>query len=94
MTLPDFDEPFDPDLSSIECWARVPGPIRKSVEEHVAAYLPPEVLEKICDLHARGKPIGSDPAFFDFGVGMAVRNLCRARLGDHELAAHCGLGGD
>jgi hypothetical protein len=51
-------------------------------------------LAKLRYLHARGIPIDSDPAFFHFGGGMAVRNLCRERLSDDELAACCGLGGD
>ena len=33
-------------------------------------------------------------AFFHFGDGMAVRNLCRERLSDDELAACCPVGGD
>jgi hypothetical protein len=92
--LPDFDEPYDPDSFSIRHWARVPEPIRTSVEQHVAAHLPAEILAKLRDLHARGNLIGSDPAFFNFGGGMAVRNLCRERLSDDELAACCGFGGD
>ena len=92
MDLPDFDEPFDPDLFSKKLWAKVPEPIRKIVEQHVAAHLPDEILAKLRDLHARGIPISSDPAFFHFGGGMAVRNLCRERLSDDELAAHCFLG--
>jgi hypothetical protein len=94
MDLPDFDEPFDPDLSSVRCWARVPDPIRENVEQHVTTHLPADILAKLRDLHARGIPISSDPAFFHFGGGMAVRNLCRERLTDDELAAWCGLGGD
>jgi hypothetical protein len=60
----------------------------------VAAHLPAKILAKLCDLHARGIPISSGPAFFHFGGGMAVRNLCRQRLGDRELAAYCPFGGD
>jgi hypothetical protein len=37
-------------------------------------------------------PIGSDDAFFHFGGGLAVRNLCRERLNDKELAAYCLFG--
>ena len=33
-------------------------------------------------------------AFFHFGDGMAVRNLCRERLSDDELATCCRFGGD
>src|SRR3954449_11703359 len=44
-------------------------------------------------VHARGIPISSDDAFFHFGGGMAVRNLCRERLSDDQLAA-CQFGGD
>jgi hypothetical protein len=41
MDLPDFDEPFDPDfVSVVKTWAKVPEPIRKNVEQHVAAHLP------------------------------------------------------
>jgi hypothetical protein len=94
MDLPDFDEPYDPDSFSIKHCARVPEPIRTSVEQHVAARLPAEILAKLRDLHARGIPISSDPAFFHFGGGMAVRNLCRERLNDHDLAAYYRFGGD
>jgi hypothetical protein len=97
MDLPDFDEPFDPDfdpdLLDKKLWAEVPEPIRKDVEQYVEAHLPTDILEKLRDLHARGIRISSDPAFFHFGGGMAVRNLCRERLTDDELAACCGLGG-
>jgi hypothetical protein len=68
--------------------------IRKNVEQHVSAHLPADLLVKLRDLHARGIPIDSDPAFFYFGGGMAIRNLCRERLSDDELAACCPLGGD
>jgi hypothetical protein len=94
MEQDDFDELFDPDSFSKEQWAEVPEPIRKIVEQHVAANLPANTLAKLRDLHARGIPIGSDDAFFHFGGGMAVRNLCRERLGDRDLAAYCGVGGD
>jgi hypothetical protein len=60
----------------------------------VAAHLPAKTLAKLRDLHARGIPISSDPAFFHFGGGMAIRNLCRERLSDKELSAHvpfCGV---
>jgi hypothetical protein len=89
MDLFDLEEPFDPDLFSAKRWAEVPELIRKNVEQYVAAYLPADILAKLRDLHARGIPISSDPAFFHFGGGMAVRNLCRERLSDGELAAHC-----
>jgi hypothetical protein len=36
--------------------------------------------------------ISSDDAFFHFGGGMAVRNICRERLPDRELSACGGLG--
>jgi hypothetical protein len=98
MYPPDFDDPFDPefdpDLFDKKRWAEVPQPIRKNVEQHVAAHLPADILAKLRDLHARGLPISDDDAFFHFGGGMAVRNLCRERLSDDELAACCGLGGD
>jgi hypothetical protein len=94
MDLPDFDELYDPDSFSIERWARVPEPIRKSVELYVAAHLPAKILAKLRDLHTRGLPISDDDAFFHFGGGFAVRNLCRQRLSDDALAANCGLGGD
>jgi hypothetical protein len=95
MDLPDFDDPgSDPDLMDIKFWSKVPQPIRKIVEQHVAARLPAKILAKLRDLHARGIPIDSDPAFFHFGGGLAVRNLCRERLSDDDLAACCGLGGD
>jgi hypothetical protein len=95
MDLPDFDDPDSgPDLMYMKLWSEVPQPIRKIVEQHVAARLPAKMLAKLRDLHARGIPISSDGAFFHFGGGMAVRNLCRERLSDNELAACCGLGGD
>jgi hypothetical protein len=71
---------------SEKLWAEVPALIRKDVEQHVLAHLPG-------DLQARGIPIDSDPAFFHFGGGMAVRNLCREQLTDDELAAYCPFGG-
>ena len=90
MGMFDSDEPFDPDFSSKERWAEVPEPIRKEVDQHVRARLPAEVLAKLHDLHTRGIPISSDSAFFHFGGGLAVRNLCRERLSDHKLAT-CSL---
>ena len=95
MELVDFDDLFfDPDAFSKARWAEVPEPIRKIVEQHVAARLPAKTLRKLRDLHARGIPISSDDAFFHFGGGMAVRNLCRERLSDNDLAAFCFLGSD
>jgi hypothetical protein len=94
MHPPDFEEQPDPDSWSKEQWKQVPDSIRKDVEQHVATQLPADILAKLRDLHARGIPISSDPAFFHFGGGMAVRNVCRERLSDGELAACCGLGGD
>src|ERR1700751_463810 len=67
MSLPDSDEPFDPDLFSVEIWAQVPEPARKKVEQHVATHLPDDILAKLRELHARGLPISTDPAFFHFG---------------------------
>jgi hypothetical protein len=93
MDLPGFDDPdLDPDLMYMKLWSEVPQPIRKIVEHHVAAHLPTKILAKLRDLHARGIPISSDPAFFHFGGGLAVRNLCRERLSDDELAACCLFG--
>ena len=95
MHLPDFDDPdCDPDLMYMKQWSEVPQPIRKIVEQHVAARLPAKILAKLRDLHSRGMPISSDGAFFHFGGGLAVRNLCRQRLGDRELAAYRPFGGD
>jgi hypothetical protein len=88
MPPPEPDEPDDP-FDSLSRWAQVPELIRNDVEQHVSANLPPDVLAKLRDLHARGIPIGTDPAFFHFGGGMAVRNLCRERLTDGELATYC-----
>jgi hypothetical protein len=68
---------FDPDSWSVELWAEVPQPVRKIVEQHVAAHLPAKTLAKLRYLHARKIPTGSDGAFFHFGGGMVVRNLCR-----------------
>jgi hypothetical protein len=87
------EEPH-PDPRSIRDWAEVPEPIRKDVEQHVAANLPADVLEKLYDLHARGMAISHDNTFFHFGGGMAVRNLCRERLPDRELSACGGFGAD
>src|SRR6266478_2726451 len=92
MQPPDFEEPFDSDSSSKKLWTEVPEAIRKDVEEHVLAHLPANMLAKLHDLHAQGIPISSDNAFFHFGGGMAVRNLCRERLSDDELAAYCLFG--
>ncbi len=77
MYQPDWDEPDNP--LSERLWAQVPELIRKDVEQHVVANLPAELMAKLRDLHARGVPIESDPAFFHFGGGLAVRNLCRAQ---------------
>jgi hypothetical protein len=92
MYQPDWDQPSDP--VSERLWAQVPELIRKDVEQHVVANLPAELVAKLRDLHARRIPIESDPAFFHFGGGMAVRNLCRERLSDDELAACGPFGGD
>ena len=92
MYQPDWDEPDDP--LSERLWAQVRELIRKDVEQHVVANLPAELMAKLRDLHARGVSIESDPAFFHFGGGMVVRNLCRERLSDDELAACGPFGGD
>jgi hypothetical protein len=90
MQPPEFEESLDSlDSFSEKLWAQVPEPIRKDVEQHVAAHLPDNLLTKLRDLNARGIPISSDDAFFHFGGGMAVRNLCRERLSDKELATYC-----
>jgi len=94
MQQPDLEGPFDPDSLSRKLWTEVPEAIRKDVEEHVLDNLPADLLTKLCDLHARGIPISSDNAFFHFGGGMAVRNLCRERLSDNELAVFLPFGGD
>ena len=95
MSPPDskHEEPHDP-LDTLSGWAQVPELIRRDVEQHVLAHLPADLLAKLRDLHARGACFGSDDSFFHFGGGMAVRNLCRERLSDDELAACCGFGGD
>ena len=88
-----FEEPLDSsDSFSEKLWAKVPESIRKDVEQHVLAHLPDNLLTKLRDLHARGIPISSDDAFFHFGGGMTVRNLCRERLSDKELAECCLFG--
>jgi hypothetical protein len=98
MHLPDlnklFDPDFDPDLLAKQRWEQVPGHIRRAVEQHVVTRLPAEILCKLSDLHARGVRIGSDPAFFHFGGGITVRNLCREQLSDDKLAACGGFGAD
>ena len=45
-------------------------------------------MAKLRDLHAGGIPISFDSAFFHFGGGMVLRNLCRERLPDKELTAY------
>jgi hypothetical protein len=92
MQPPDFEEPLDPDSWDRKRWAQVPELIRKDVEQYVLAHLPADLVAKLRDLHARGIPIGSNDAFFHFGGGMAVRDLCRERLSDDELAAYCLFG--
>jgi hypothetical protein len=93
MQPPDFEDPIDSlDSFSEKRWAQVPEHIRKDVEQHVLSNLPADLLAKLRDLHARGIPISSEDAFFHFGGGMAVRNLCRERLTDKELAAYCLFG--
>jgi hypothetical protein len=93
MQPPDFEDPLDSlDSYSEKLWAQVPEPIRKDVEQHVAAHLTDDLLTKLRELHARGIPISSDDAFFHLGAGMAVRNLCRERLSDDKLAACCLFG--
>jgi hypothetical protein len=85
---------YDPDAFAKKAWARVPEAIRKDVEQYVAVRLSADLLEKLHDLHARGESISRDHAFFHFGGGMAVRNLCRDRLNDDALAAYGGFGSD
>lgn len=88
MNLSGLDEPFDADSLSVKMWARIPDPVRKKVEQHVAAHLPAEMLARVRDLYTRGIPMSSDPTFFHFGGGVTIRNLCRERLSDADLAAH------
>jgi hypothetical protein len=78
---------------SRKLWTEVPEATRKDVEEHVLAHLPADLLTKLHDLHASGISISSHFTFFHFTGGMAVRNLCRERLSDDELAAFCPFGG-
>ena len=84
------EEPH-PDSFDKKRWAKVPEAIRKHVEQYVAARLPAEILAKLHDLHARGLPISEDDAFFHFGGGLTVRNLCRDS--DDEMSAN-GLWGE
>jgi hypothetical protein len=92
MQPPDFETVDPVDSFSKKLWEQVPVLIRKDIEQHVLAHLPADLLAKLQDQHARGIPIGSDDMFFHFGDGMAVRNLCRERLSDNELAAYCVFG--
>jgi hypothetical protein len=79
MDLPDFDDPdFDPDVMDMKLWSKVPQPIRKIVEQHVAARLPAKILAKLRDLHAGGIPISSDRAFFHFGAPGATSQFPEA----------------
>jgi hypothetical protein len=89
----EFGGSLDHDSWREKLWAQVPEPIRKDVEQHVAAHLPADLLAKWRDQHARGVPIGSDEVSFHFSAGLAVRNLCRQRLKDDELGAY-GLWGE
>ena len=54
MEPPDLDELFDsdcdPDLLAKNVWEKVPAPIRKIVQQHVAARLPAKILAKLRDL--------------------------------------------
>lgn len=88
------EEPDSVEELSETPWAQVPELIRKAVELYVSAHLSADLLAKLRELHARGLPISLDPALFHFGGGMGVRNLCRQRLSDDELAAYGGLGAD
>jgi hypothetical protein len=93
MDLPDFDEPFDPgfdpldpDLFDKKVW-EVPAPIRKIVEQHVAAQLPAEILAKLRDLHARGNPIiqildDADAAFRIWGAELRTVLSATTMLAD------------
>jgi hypothetical protein len=92
MKPPNLKKPRDPDASSKKQWKEVPEPVRKDVEQHVSANLPDDLVAKLRELLARGLPISDDDAFFHFGAGMVVRNLCREQLRDAELAA-CGCSG-
>jgi hypothetical protein len=91
--IAELEGPLDPYSYREKQWAQVPEPIRKEVEQHVAAQLPADLLAKWRDQHARGERVGSDELSFHFGAGMAVRNLCRERLKDSELSAY-GLWGE
>lgn len=81
-----YVEPDNLDALFAEKWSKIPAAVREGVEQHVASRLPAELLEKLYDLYARGFSISEDDAFFHFGGGMAVRNLCREKLSDDELA--------
>jgi hypothetical protein len=82
-----------PDSFGQKQWAKAPEAFRKHVEQYVEARLPAEMLTKLRDLHAHGAAISSDPAFFHFGGGMAVRNLCRGAVSNDEMSAN-GLWGE
>ena len=60
----------------------------RHIEQHVLAHLSANLKAKLCDLYTRGVPIDSDDAFFHFGGGLVIRNLCREQLTDNELAAY------
>jgi hypothetical protein len=83
----------DPDSFSKKRWAKAPEAFRKRVEQYVEDRLPAEILAKLRDLHTRGAAVSSDPAFFHFGGGLAVRNLCRDAVSDPEMSAN-GLWGE
>lgn len=66
-------------------WAKVDEALRKTVEDFVRSKAPADMLANWSDQLRRGVVIGSDDPRFHLGVGMQVRNACRAKLPDAEL---------
>jgi hypothetical protein len=66
-------------------WAKVDEAQRKVVEDFVRSKAPANMLATWHNQLSRGMVIGSDDPRFHLGVGMQVRNACRAKLPDAEL---------
>jgi hypothetical protein len=95
MRPPDFDEPFDPDFDPDELdkqlWAEVPGPIRKIVDQYVAAHLPAKSWRS-CATCTRPVFLSATMMRSSISAAAWLSGTCRNRLSDKELAGHCFLG--
>lgn len=74
---------------NIENWLRLPVETRRRVIAHVRATLIALGYQKTIDHWANqvmhGVPVASDDAYFHFGAGMSIRNICRRVLDEREL---------